>query len=836
MVSRWLVVSGVETGEEKVRKLAEITRKTAFGRGRILHYNEATPPNSAFPRRIHVAVTGEYRCRLPVRLVGQRLGVTRSSALPKAAPLAVGLDATRLEQIDGSVEESIKRQQLPGAVVLITREGKTVFRKAFGSRSLQPAQIPMTVDTVFDLASLTKSIATSTSMMVLLERGKVRLADKVVDYFPEFAPNGKDQITVEQLLLHTSGLIADNPLSDYNDGPAKAFERINNLKAQTEPGTKFTYSDVNFILLGELVEKLSGEPLDVFSRKNVFEPLGLTDTTFNPDATLSDRAAPTEQRDGHWMQGQVHDPRSFKLGGVAGHAGLFSTADDLAVFAQMLLDNGSYQGRRILSPATVKLMTTPRLVPGGLRGLGWDVQTAYSGNRGELFSPDSFGHTGFTGTSIWIDPTSRMAVIFLSNRVHPNGKGNVTRVRGQVATLAAASVVAPPFPSPRSVSSAQGPRATSTVLAGIDVLVRDDFGPLKGRKIGLVTNHTGVARDGRTTIDLLHQANSIKLVALFSPEHGIRGKLDSQVRDSKDDKTGLPVYSLYGERRRPTAQQLEGIDTLVYDIQDIGCRFYTFMTTMGYILETAGEHKLKVFVLDRPNPIGGVAVEGPILDKNLESFVGYHPIPVRHGMTLGELAQLYNHDRKINADLTVIKVEGWKRDQLFDQTGLDWINPSPNMRSLTAALLYPGIGLLETTNVSVGRGTDRPFEILGAPWIDEHKLADALNRAALPGVRFVPTRFTPASSTHSGKECGGVQIYIDDWRRFASLPTGLAVACELERRYPKEWQAQKYLRLLCNRATLAELLEGKSAAQIQRSWQPGLNGFNAIRKQYLIYP
>jgi uncharacterized protein YbbC (DUF1343 family)/CubicO group peptidase (beta-lactamase class C family) len=756
--------------------------------------------------------------------------------LPEASPGSVGMDLTRLNRIDGAVQDSIQKQQLPGAVVLVVREGKIVFRKAYGSRSLQPTQTPMTLDTVFDLASLTKSIATATSMMVLLEQGKVRLANKVVDYFPDFAPNGKNQITIEQLLLHTSGLIADNPLSDYADGPTKAFERINHLELQTEPGTKFTYSDVNYILLGKLVEKLSGEPLDQFARQNVFEPLGLVDTTFKPDANLSRRAAPTEQRDGHWMQGEVHDPRSFKLGGVAGHAGLFSTANDLAVFAQMLLDHGSYQGRRILSPATVQLMTTPRPVPGGWRGLGWDIQTAYSANRGELFSPDSFGHTGFTGTSIWIDPPSKMAVIFLSNRVHPSGKGNVTRVRGQVATLAAASVVAPPFPSPRASRSTPASRVSGTVLTGIDVLVRDDFRQLKGRKIGLVTNHTGVARDGRTTIDLLHRARDVKLVALFSPEHGIRGKLDSKVGDGKDEKTGLPVYSLYGERRRPTAEQLEGIDTLVYDIQDIGCRFYTFMTTMAYILETAGQHKLKVFVLDRPDPIGGVAVEGPILDKNLESFIGYHPIPVRHGMTLGELAQLYNHERKLNADLTVIKVEGWKRDQLYDQTGLDWINPSPNMRSLTAALLYPGIGLLETTNVSVGRGTDRPFEILGAPWIDEHKLAEALNRAGLPGVRFVPTRFTPASSTHAGKECGGVQIYIDDWKRFASLSTGLAVACELRRQFPKEWQAQKYLRLLCNRATLAELEAGKSAAEIERSWQPGLKAFLALRKHYLIYP
>ena len=757
--------------------------------------------------------------------------------LPHAKPDAVGLDAARLSRIDAAVEDSIQRHQLPGAVVVIVREGKIAFRKAYGSRSIQPALTPMTVDTVFDMASLTKPIATATSIMVLLERGKIRLSDKVIDHIPEFAPNGKDQITVEQLMLHTSGLIADNPLSDFENGPEKAFEQIDKLKPRTDPGTKFTYSDVNYIVLGKMVERLSGETLDAFSRKNVFEPLGLRETTFKPGEALAKRAAPTEQRDGHWMQGEVHDPRSFKLGGVAGHAGLFSTADDIAVYVQMLLDGGVYQGKRILSPATVRLMTTPRPIPGGLRALGWDVQTSYSANRGELFSPDSFGHTGFTGTSVWIDPSSRMAVIFLSNRVHPDGKGNVTRLRGQVATLAAASIVAPPFPNPRSSAApSTAARSYSSVLTGIDVLVRDDFRPLKGRRIGLVTNHTGVDRAGRTTIDLLHQAKDVKLVALFSPEHGIRGKLDEKVNDSKDEKTGLPVYSLYGQRRKPTAEQLEGIDTLVYDIQDIGCRFYTFMTTLGYILETAGQHKLHVVVLDRPNPIGGLVVEGPILDKDLESFVGYHPLPVRHGMTLGELAQLFNRERKINADLQVIQVEGWKRDQLFDQTGLSWVNPSPNMRSLAAALIYPGMGLLETTNVSVGRGTDRPFEIIGAPWIDGRQLAEALDRLALPGVRFVPTRFTPTSSTHSGKECGGVQIYVDEWKRFASLPTGLAVACELKRLYPDQWQSPKYLRLLCNRATLAALERGDPAAKIVQSWKNELATFGEKRKAYLIYP
>jgi uncharacterized protein YbbC (DUF1343 family) len=467
-----------------------------------------------------------------------------------------------------------------------------------------------------------------------------------------------------------------------------------------------------------------------------------------------------------------------------------------------------------------------------MRGLGWDVQTSYSSNRGELFG--GFGHTGFTGTSLWIDPPSRTAVIFLSNRVHPIAKASVNRLRSQVATLAAAAIVEPPYPDGRLSSGEAGEH--SQVRTGIDVLVREEFKRLAGRRVGLVTNHTGVDSTGASTIDLLAKAPGVKLVALFGPEHGIRGQLDTLVADSKDEKTGLPIYSLYGKNRRPTAEQLKGIDTLVYDIQDIGCRFYTYLTTLGYLLETAAAHKLRLVVLDRPNPIGGLVVEGPVLEKSRESFVGYHPLPVRHGMTLGELAGLFNQERKIGAELEVVQVEQWRRNQLYDRTGLAWIYPSPNMRSLTAALLYPGIGLLETTNVSVGRGTDRPFEVLGAPWLDGRRLAADLASAGLRGVRFVPMRFTPGSSTHAKKECGGVQVYIDDWSRFESLPVGFAIAASLRKLYAKEWQVERYNALLGNAAVLQALREGEPAARLLRLGAADLRAFRRVRARYLLYP
>jgi uncharacterized protein YbbC (DUF1343 family)/CubicO group peptidase (beta-lactamase class C family) len=748
--------------------------------------------------------------------------------LPAAAPETLGISAARLGRIDGVGREALERGDLPGAVVLIAHRGHVVLRKAYGARSLEPDNTLMGPDTVFDLASLTKPIATATAIMLLLEEGKLRLEDPVAQYLPPFTGDSRDKITIEQLLLHVSGLIADNPVADYADGRQKALERICRLKPIAEPGSRFIYSDVNYILLGEIVERLSGMPLDQFTRQRIFQPLGMNETGFKPQGALKARAAPTERRDGRWMVGEVHDPRAYLLRGVAGHAGLFSTADDVAVFAQMILNGGAYHGRRILAPATVRLMTTPRPVPGGkapgLRAYGWDVSTAYSRNRGELFPVGkSFGHTGFTGTSIWIDPTSESAVIILSNRVHPAGKGNVTRLRSQVATLAAAALL-PPKRQP-----------LHPVAAGIDVLVHEHFARLKGRRVGLVTNHSGLDREGRPTIDLLHQAPGVTLVALFSPEHGIRGAVDAKVADSRDDKTGLPIYSLYGKRLKPTADTLEGIDTLVYDIQDAGCRFYTYISTLGYVLEAAAAHKLKVIVLDRPNPIGGLAVEGPVLDPGRESFVAYHALPVRHGLTVGELALFFNRERKLGADLEVVRLEGWKRGDLYDRTGLSWVNPSPNLRSLTEALLYPGIGLLETTNLSVGRGTDRPFEWIGAPWLDGQRLAAALATEDIAGVRFVPLRLTPVSSVHKGKACGGVQIIVDDWARFQPVRTGLAIASVLRRLYPQEWQVERFNALLGHRETWEGVRAGRSWQELEQAWQPELNRFIELRRSYMLY-
>jgi uncharacterized protein YbbC (DUF1343 family) len=322
---------------------------------------------------------------------------------------------------------------------------------------------------------------------------------------------------------------------------------------------------------------------------------------------------------------------------------------------------------------------------------------------------------------------------------------------------------------------------------------------------------------------------------LFSPEHGIRGLADERVSDSKDEQTGLPIYSLYGETRRPKPDQLKDLDALVFDIQDIGARFYTYTTTLGYVMEEAAKVRIPVFVLDRPNPIGGIDVEGPLADADKLSFTAYHSVPVRHGMTLGELAQLYNQERKIGCDLRVIKMDGWRRATWFDATNLVWINPSPNMRSLTEATLYPGIGLLETTNVSVGRGTDTPFEVIGAPWIDGQKLADYLNRRHIPGVRFIPLKFTPNASVFKDKECGGINIIISDRARFSPLQTGIELAVALRRLYPNDWKVDDYGRLLVNADTLQRIMRGDDPEEIIRSWTMRLEEFRRVREKVLLY-
>ncbi len=765
-----------------------------------------------------------------------------------AAPGPVSsFNPRKLADIDAAVDGAIAEGKLPGGVFWLERKGVT-YGKAYGKRAVVPQTEAMTKDTIFDAASLTKVVACAPAVMMLAERGKIDLDAAVQSYIPEFKGDGKETITVRQLLNHTSGLRPDIDTRPAWEGYDTAIQRACAEKLQAEPGTMFRYSDINFFLLGDIVKRASGNSLDQFVARELFGPLKMVDTGYLPAKSKLSRIAPTEKIGEEILRGKVHDPTARFMGGVAGHAGLFTTAADLARFARMLLNQGELEGARVLKPETVRLMTavqTPESVE-SRRGLGWDIDSGYSRPRGKLFAIGSYGHTGFTGNAMWIDPFSETFWILLSNRVHPDGKGNVLPLQQTLGTLAAMAVDGFDYAnvpgalgartvsgSPGSVRAAANGGRTADVLNGIDVLAKKNFAPLKKLKIGLITNHTGTDRKRKATIDLLKEAPDVQLKALFSPEHGIRGQLDEKVTDSVDEKTGLPVYSLYGARRSPSADQLKDLDALVFDIQDIGCRFYTYISTMGLCLEAAAKANLKFFVLDRVNPINGVAVEGPV-HKGQSSFTAFHSIPLRHGLTVGELARMFNAERGWKAQLTVIPVEGWRRDMWFDQTGLPWINPSPNMRSLPAATLYPGVGLHETA-LSVGRGTGTPFEIIGAPYMDDTEVSSELNRLGLPGIRFVPIRFTPTYSTFKDKACAGVSMVITDRQRLNAVDVGISIMRVLQRMYPEEFALNKTSNLLQSKETLEAVTSAESLIAIKQNWAADLEAFKKRREGFLLY-
>jgi uncharacterized protein YbbC (DUF1343 family) len=700
---------------------------------------------------------------MPILVLARTAAVV--PALLLVAAQAIAGDAfheDKLHEIDVAIRDAIAEERIPGGVLLIERDGERYLR-AYGNRAVVPRRERMTTDTIFDAASLTKVVATAPSIRILIERGKLSLDQPVRTLLPDFTDAA---VTVRHLLTHTSGL---RPGLDLRDGWQGYDEGVRRALAETprnRPGAIFRYSDVNYILLGEIVRRISGQPLDVFARREIFEPLGMRDTRFRPAKT--NRVAPTE----NGLRAVVHDPTARRMGGVAGHAGMFSTAEDLAKFARAAKKFGED-----ITPPEVAVR----------RACGFDLDSNYSRPRGELFPHGSFGHTGWTGGFLWIVPSSRTFYVFLSNRVHPDGKGSVVALQHRLGTLIAESLAGETFTPPkRRVGYILG---GGDAMNGIDVLHASNYEALRGLRIGLITNQSGIDRHGNPTVDLLRSAPGVTLTAIFTPEHGLRGTLDDKVAD--EEYRGIPVYSLYGERRKPSPEQLPNLDALVFDVQDIGTRFYTYISTMGLAMEAAAEAKIRFIVLDRINPIGGDVVEGPMLEGKT-NFVGWHPLPIRHGRTVGELAMQFRDERPIPVDLTVIPVRGWKREQWQDEAGLPWVNTSPNMRSLNAAALYPGIGLLERA-ISVGRGTDTPFEVLGAPYIDGERLAREVH---VPGVQLTPVRFTPTASIHKGEECGGVRIRITDRRALRSVTLGLEIARALVRLYGDQFPVHELQPLL----------------------------------------
>ena len=762
-------------------------------------------------------------------------------ALLSQANAARILDGAALASIDGIVRQEIEAGRLPGAVVLIGGEngdhGGVIYRRAFGNRQIEPERLPMAEDTIFDLASLTKPVATATAVMQLVEQGRLDLDAPAARYWPEFAGHGKATITLRQLLSHHSGLRADLDLAKPWSGLETARRLILAEKPVSLPGTRYIYSDINFEVLGELVERVSGLPLDVYCRQHIFAPLGLRDTAFKPTDTT--RIAATEGG----RRGLVHDPSASRMGGVAGHAGLFSSADDLARFARMLLAGGELDGVRILRAASVAAMILPQAAEPKAhpRGLGWDLAPPFSANRAALPPLGAYGHTGYTGTALWIDPVSRVYLILLSNRVHPGGRGDVKPLRERLAavlgealgSLSEAELLAarPELAPFVAAELAAAPR----VQTGLDLLAAQDFAPLRGLRVGLITNQTGRDARGRSDLELLGAAPGVRVAALFSPEHGFYGDRDEIVSSGAEPGTGLTIHSLYGATRRPTPAMLEGLDALVFDIQDVGARFYTYITTLAYAMEAAAGRGIPIYVLDRPDPITAVTVQGPMLDADRTSFTGYYPLPVRHGMTVAEVARYFNAEAGIGADLRVIPMRGYQRRAWFDQTGLPWVWPSPNLRSLVQATLYPGVALVEGANVSVGRGTDTPFELIGAPWIDGRELSRHLEARALPGVRFSPAEFTPQASVYRGKNCQGVRLTVTDRDALDSPALGIEIAAALQHLYPNDFRLDSTLGSIGSASVLAAIRAGDDPRAIAAGWQPELEAFLARRARYLLY-
>lgn len=757
---------------------------------------------------------------------------------------------------DQVIEQAIERKDIPGAVLVVGHDGMVVYRKAYGKRSLEPTVEPMTLDTVFDAASLTKVVATTPCLMKLLGEGKFRLNDPIAKYIPEFGANGKQEMTIRQMLTHYSGLREDLDLKEPWSGKETAVRLMAEERPIDPPGSRFRYSDINFEMLGMLAEKLSGKSLPECAAEAVYRPLGMKDSMFLPPELMRARIAPTEyDENGKMLRGVVHDPTARRMGGVAGHAGLFTTAGDLAKYAQALLDG------KVLSPALIEKMTTPQTPPWAtsVRGFGWDLDTPFASNRGELLPIGSYGHTGFTGTSLWVDPFTKTYIILMTNAVHPRLGGDSwgkISIRTRVANAVTEALhlklddgAARRLPAITGYNDANAnmhrPMARNgKVLNGIDVLAAEDFKSLReGRtetRVGVLTNQTGLTIDGRRTIDVLAHAQGTKLTVIFSPEHGAQGEMDTtEVGNTVDKATGIPVVSVYGAKdaeRRPSVESLKHLDAVVIDIQDVGARFYTYETTVGYFLEAAAKAGVEVFVLDRPNPVGGTMVQGPVSDVG-ESFVNYHPTPIRQGMTLGELAQMFNGERKLGAKLTVVRMQGWQRGDWFDSTGQVWVNPSPNMRNLEQATLYTGVAIFDSTNVSVGRGTDTPFQWIGAPWITQEGargLADYLNARQISGVRFVPVEFTPRENKFAGERCGGVSMVITDRYVLDAPEMGVEIASAMLRLF-KEFEPKNMLKLLGNQRAYEMITSGADPRRIAEEWQDGLDEFAKVREKYLIY-
>ena len=768
--------------------------------------------------------------------------VARAERAANEAPL--GTPVT-MRELDAVVAAQIADANVAGAVVVIGDADGVRERIALGQRSVGPAAEPMTEDTIFDLASLTKAVATATAVLQLVERGRLELDAPVGRYWPAFAEGGKASITVRQLLNHTSGLPPGLAAQSEFRSRATVLHAIGIMPPIAEPGRRVDYSDLNYVALGEIVQRVSGIRLDAWCAQNIFRPLGMRDTAFRPGHKLSARIAPTIIRNGQRLRGKVHDPTAAALGGVSGNAGLFSSADDLAQFARMLLNGGRFRDRHILQPDSVAKLSTPDSVMAveATRTLGWEVQAPIIPNRYRAPRAGLLQHLGYTGTGMWIDLVTRRFVIVLTSRLYPDERGDAMPLREAVLNLV--SSAAPPLSNeqiaeraPTMAEAVIGadqrlPMAIGPVQSGIDVLEANGFAPLVGKRVGLVTNHSGFDAQGRRTIDVLAQAPGVRLSAIFAPEHGISTDLDAPFGDTIDTRSNVVVHSLYGNSKGIPRSALSDIDVLVFDLQDVGVRFFTYLATLGATLEAAAGAHIPVLVLDRPDPLGGDLVGGPVSDTADRSLTNYVPMPLVHGMTIGELAGFLNGELHIGAALHVVAMEQYGRAMRFVNTGLGWVPPSPNLRDFTALELYPDVGLIEGASVSVGRGTSAPFGMVGAPWMDGAVVARELN-ALDTGATYKPIHFVPAEGPYKGRSCSGVVIHrMSELMRPGRI--GLALARVLSQRYPEHFKLDAIRTSVGAETVWAMLRDGVSLDTIERTEAAQLDAFLSRRAPYLLY-
>ncbi|HEX5685895.1 MAG TPA: serine hydrolase [Ideonella sp.] len=741
--------------------------------------------------------------------------------------------------LDAAVRGQMAAGAVPGAVVIVGDAQHVWLRRAWGLRAAGPQPEPMTADTVFDLASLTKVVCTTTAVLQLVERDSLQLDAPAARYWPAFAAAGKGAITVRQLLSHSSGLRPGLTLRPTDDAAA-VWKRLLAETPVSAPGSRYLYSDLNFLALGVLVQRVAGRSLEAQCQRRVFEPLQMHDTGFRPPRRLAPRIAPTEPMTDGWLRGTVQDPTARRAGGVAGHAGLFGSADDLARFAQAMLRAGPTTP---LFRGTINDLQRPQGAASatGWHGLGWSLIAPLQAEREALPAWGAVGHTGYTGTGIWLDFTHRRFVVLLTSRLHPDGRGDARPLRRQVLALVAS--LQPPSPQdgepplyPQAPRPDDGP---APVWTGIDVLRQQGYAMLQGRRIGLVTHSAAIDRHGWRTLDRLRHAPGVRLVRLFTPEHGLNADAEGRIDAGTEPFSGLPIVSLYGATQRPAPETLQDLDTLVIDLQDAGVRFYTYLATLGECLRAAAKAGIQVVVLDRPDPARADRVAGPKRDPGLQSFTAYAALPVQHGMTIGELARYLaaelKADEGLSVDLQVVAMRGYRRAMDFESTGLDWVPPSPNLRRPDSARLYPGVAWVEGAPVSVGRGTDHPFEWVGAPWIDGDRLAQVLAEQQLPGVAVRAIQFVPKAAPHAGQRCEGVALRVTDRERFDASLLGAALVQALHRLWPRQFFAERTIGMVGSAQTLQQLRDGLPPAQARERWEKDWGDFLQRRAAALLY-